>query len=103
MLGRPAVAARDEPSREALHATGTELRLMDPRRGPSRRIRLVGARLPGRGRERRVHLLPLTVSRKRGGPPLLLPRPHPRRLGPAGERLPPTGAAPPRRPKEAPP
>jgi len=93
MLERSAVAARDEPSREALHATGTELRLMDPRRGPSRRIRLVGARLPGRGRERRVHLVPITVSGKHVGRLLLLARTDARELGPADERLLAIGAA----------
>src|SRR5439155_1101978 len=93
MLERSAVAARDEPSREALHATGTELRLMDPRRGSSRRIRLVGARLPGRGRERRVHLVPITVSGKHVGRLLLLARTDARELGPADERLLAIGAA----------
>ena len=87
ILERPAVAARDDGSREALRATGTDLRLMDARGGPSRRIRLVGPRRPGRARERHVHVVPITVSGRHVGRLQLLPRPGARDLGPADERL----------------
>src|SRR5439155_1171310 len=53
----------------------------------------VGARLPGRGRERRVHLVPITVSGKHVGRLLLLARTDARELGPADERLLAIGAA----------
>src|SRR5438445_3427659 len=43
ILPHPAIAARDDASRDSLRATGTELRLMAPS-GPSRPIRLVGSR-----------------------------------------------------------
>src|SRR5256886_831172 len=66
---------------------------MDPRGGPSRRIRLVGARLTGRGRERRVPLGRITVSGKHVGRLLLRARTDARELGPADERLLAIGAA----------
>ena len=87
ILDRPAVAARDERSREAVHATGTELRLMDPRRASSRRIRLVRPRLPGQRRDRRVHVVPITISGRHIARMQLLPRANARELGPADERV----------------
>src|SRR5207245_7575113 len=58
ILPHPAVAARDDASRDSLRATGTELRLMDPS-GASRRIRLVGPQKPGAGRGKRARVVSL--------------------------------------------
>jgi two-component system sensor histidine kinase KdpD len=93
ILERPVVSARDERSREALRARGTELRFVDPQRGHARRIRVVAPRLPGQTRARRVHVVPITVSGRHLGRLQLLPRESARELRPSDERLLATAAA----------
>ncbi|HEV8536691.1 MAG TPA: DUF4118 domain-containing protein [Candidatus Limnocylindria bacterium] len=86
ILPRAAVAARDATARESLRETGTELRLADPH-APSRRIRLVGPRLPGAAHERRARVLPISAAGLRVGRLRVLPRAGVPELGPADERL----------------
>jgi two-component system sensor histidine kinase KdpD len=84
VLPRAAVAARNEASRDALRAAGTELRVMEPHR-PSRRIRLIGPRAGGPGR--RIRIFPITGSAARLGRVLVLTRPQASELRPSDERL----------------
>jgi two-component system sensor histidine kinase KdpD len=85
-LARPAIAARDGASREALHASGTELRLVEPH-AASRRIRIVGP-APSRGDgARRVRVMPITVSGGRVGTLQFLPRAGTIDLAPSDERM----------------
>jgi two-component system sensor histidine kinase KdpD len=86
ILPRPAIAARDEAARDALRATGTELRLMDPR-GVSRRIRLVGPLKPGAGRDKRARVVPIVSAKERIGTLRVLPRRGAAELGRGDERV----------------
>ena len=86
ILPHPAVAARDDASRDSLRATGTELRLMDPS-GASRRIRLVGPRKPGAARDKRARVVPIVSAKERIGTLRVLPRRGAAELGPGDERL----------------
>jgi two-component system sensor histidine kinase KdpD len=86
ILPHPAIAARDDAARDSLRATGTELRLLDPR-GTSRRIRLVGPQKPGAGREKRARVVPIVSGAKRSGTLRVLPRRDVSELRPADERL----------------
>jgi len=82
----PAIAAKNDESREALRAPGTELRLMAAR-GPSRRIRLVAPRL-GRGAPgRRAQIVPITASGRRIGRLQILLPAELSALDPSAERL----------------
>src|SRR6266550_2563330 len=86
IMPRAASVARDEAARAALGATtGNELRMMDPR-GASRRIRLVGTRIGGRG-ERLAQVIPITASGRRIGRLRILPRERAAALSPGDERL----------------
>src|SRR5213594_2150685 len=82
----PAIAAKNDESRDALRAPGTELRLMAAR-GPSRRIRLVAPRL-GRGAPgRRAQIVPITASGRRIGRLQILLPAEVSALDPSAERL----------------
>src|SRR3989440_6575710 len=84
-LARPAIAARDAASREALRSSGSELRLVEPR-GTSRRVRIVGPHRDARDRTRRVRVLPITVSGTRVGSLQILARTGAPELPPQDER-----------------
>jgi two-component system sensor histidine kinase KdpD len=86
ILPHPAVAARDDAARDALRATGTELRLLDPRRA-SRRVRLVGPQQPGAPREKRARVVPIVSGAKRIGTLRVLPRRQVSELRLGEERL----------------
>ena len=86
ILPHPAIAARDDPARDSLRATGTELRLLDPG-GISRGIRLVGPRKPGGARERLARVLPIVSGAKRIGTLRVLARRDVSELRSADERL----------------
>jgi two-component system sensor histidine kinase KdpD len=86
ILPHPAVAARDDAARGSLRATGTELRLLDPR-GASRGIRLVGPQKPGAAREKRARVVPIVSATDRIGALRVLPRRGVSEVGPADERL----------------
>ena len=86
ILPHPAVAARNDEARDALRATGTELRLMDPE-GVSRRIRLVGPQMPGGTRDKRARVVPIVSRRERIGALRVLPRRAAIELAPGDERL----------------
>ncbi|TMC72231.1 MAG: DUF4118 domain-containing protein, partial [Chloroflexi bacterium] len=86
ILPHPAVSAHDDAARESLRATGTELRLLDPR-GTSRRIRLVGPGMPGATRDKRTRVVPIVSASERIGTLRVLPRARATELGPADERL----------------
>src|SRR5438445_11747055 len=72
ILPHPAVAARDDASRDSLRATGTELRLMAPS-GASRRIRLVGPLKPGAAGDKRARVVPIVSAKVRIGTHRVLP------------------------------
>src|SRR5438034_4085967 len=86
VLPHPAVAARDEAARDSLRATGTELRLLDPR-GVSRRIRLVGPQKPGAARDKRARVVPIVSANERIGTLRVLPSRGAAELGSGDERL----------------
>jgi two-component system sensor histidine kinase KdpD len=86
ILPHPAVAARDDAARDALRATGTELRLMDAS-GVSRRVRLVGPQKPGPARDKRGRVLPIVSANERIGTLRVLPSRDAAELRPADERL----------------
>ncbi len=85
ILPRPAIAARDESARASLKATGSELRLMDPKGAPTRIVRLVGPRT-ARGAIR-ARVLPIVAAGARIGRLAVLPRAESPELGRAGERV----------------
>jgi two-component system sensor histidine kinase KdpD len=86
MLPRPAIAARNDAARDALRATGTELRLFDPH-GPSRHVRLVGRRQGGEEGRTRAWVLPIAAAGTRVGALRVLPRTGAAELGAARERV----------------
>jgi two-component system sensor histidine kinase KdpD len=86
LLQHPAVAARDDAARDALRATGTELRLMDPS-GASRRIRLVRPQKPGAARDKRARVVPIVSARERIGTLRVLPKRGAAELGRGDESV----------------
>jgi two-component system sensor histidine kinase KdpD len=90
ILPHPAVAARNDAARDALRAAGTQMHLMDPHMDPhgaSRRIRLIGPRVPGRARDSRARMVPIIAGEQRIGGIRILPRAGIAELGPGDERL----------------
>ena len=86
VLPHPAIAARDDASRDALRAAGTQLHLIDSH-GASRHIRLVGPQVPGRMRDNRARMIPIVSAGQRIGGIRILPRAGAVELGPGDERL----------------